>query len=102
VSNLLRGLVGYLSGPNPDAVLVQRVSGVLGLAELLPSDSLLDSTLGTLGSVLGSDASAALAVVPDAGLVPDLRTLLGVDVTGVVTVTAGQLTALLDAVLGGC
>jgi hypothetical protein len=86
------------------------VSDVLGLAELLPSDSLLgdvitpplDSVLATLGNTLGSDTGATPAVVPTAGLIPDLRTLLGVDVTGVVTVTAEQLTALLDAVLGGC
>jgi hypothetical protein len=113
VNDLLRGLVGYLAGPNPDAARVQRVSDVLGLAELLPSDSLVgdvvtplvDSTLAPLGSTVGSGSSATgatPAVIPDAGLIPDLRSLLGVDVTGVVTVTAGQLDDLLDALLGRC
>jgi hypothetical protein len=107
--DLVQALTGYLAGPNPDAALVQRVSDVLGLGAMVPSDSLLGGVVtpvggavSTLGSTLDPNTDLTSALVPDAGLVPGLRALLGVTATGPVTVTAQQLTAQLDAVSGGC
>jgi hypothetical protein len=111
VDALLQGLDGYLAGADPDAAVVQRVSDVLGLGQLLPQDEgllgsvvtpLRDATVAALGSTLQPNTGAVSDLTPDPDLVPELRTLLGVDVTGVSSVTEDDLTGLLDAVLRGC
>jgi hypothetical protein len=109
VAALVQGLIGYLAGPDPDAALVQHVSDTLGLEQLVPDNSLLgsvtplvDGAVSALGTTLDPVTDAAASGQPDPGLVPALRTLLGVDVTGVATVTGEQLLMRLAAVLVGC